>query len=765
MSNQKIIYYQLENLGCANCAAKMETKLNKLDEMKEATINFVNKKLTLEYKDDFDEQEVHSPKQLAKIKKLVTSIESDVLVLPWGDNAVIHEQSECSCTHDSCSVNDHSHEASGHNHSGHSHSHEFTVGHEHGQVGGAVKKGSVSNSKESTRTLGRLLLGTAISFSSILFDIPNPFGFIILIIGYLILGYEVLLKSVKNIRHGQVFDENFLMVIATLGALYTKEYPEAIMVMLLFQIGEYLQDLAVGKSRKQLEAVMNIKPEYANIQTESGIREVKPESVKVGDIIVVKPSEKVPLDGIVTEGSSFVDTSSLTGESVPRKTSIGDDILSGCINGSGTLFIEVTKTYSNSTVAKVLDLVENASSRKSNTETFITKFARVYTPLVVLAAVLLAVVPPIVTGTYDFNSWIYKACSLLVISCPCALVISIPLGFFGGIGCASKNGILVKGSNYLEALNYVETAVFDKTGTLTEGVFTVSEIKSSLAGNNSEELLEIAALVESFSTHPIARSIVKAYQNPLDTSRVSNYEEVAGHGVQALLDGKKVLIGNIKLLDKNGILHSVDKKEQLGTISHIAIDGNYAGYLVISDHIKKDSKTAIERLEKSGIQTVMLTGDTKQSGELVAKELGISKVYTELLPTDKVDQVESLISAKQEKGKVLFVGDGINDAPVLARADIGIAMGGVGSDAAIEAADIVIMNDEPSKISDAIQIAKHTKVIVTQNIVLSLGIKAIVLILVAFGYGSMWLAVFADVGVSLIAIVNSIRAMSFKQKA
>ncbi|WP_455716659.1 heavy metal translocating P-type ATPase, partial [Anaerosporobacter sp.] len=636
--------------------------------------------------------------------------------------------------------------------------------------------GGDHSKRELIKKVLTLLIGTGIGFIPIIFDIPNPFGIIILVLGYLIISYEVLIESAKNITHGQIFDENFLMVVATLGAFFTKQYPEALAVMLLFQIGELLQDIAVDNSRKQLKSVMDLKPDYANLQTNSGVVTVAPEAVAIGDVIIIKPSERIPLDGEIVEGTSFVDTSSLTGESVPRSANVGDTILSGSINGSGTLFVKVNNTYSNSTVAKVLDLVENASNRKSRTENFITKFAAVYTPIVVILAVLLAVLPPIFTGSYDFYSWVYRACGFLVVSCPCALVISIPLGFFGGIGCASKHGILVKGSNYLEALNFVETAVFDKTGTLTEGVFDVTQVnvanETSLANilsneqkntlqSASDQLLYIAGLVESYSNHPIAKSIIKAANVNSSSDQVSNYEEIAGQGIRATLANQSVLAGSAKLLNNSNITFEEASEDTLGSIVYVAINNTFAGYLVISDQIKKDSKQALADLRNLGIQTVMLTGDMKASAEIVGKELSLDTIYSELLPGDKVDKIEELLDKKGKNKNVIFTGDGMNDAPVLARADIGIAMGGVGSDAAIEAADIVIMTDEPKKIAEAIKIAKHTRKIVTENIILSLGIKAIVLILVAIGMGSMWLAIFADVGVALIAIFNSIRALKY----
>ncbi|HAB61517.1 MAG TPA: cadmium-translocating P-type ATPase [Lachnospiraceae bacterium] len=773
--------FNLENLGCANCAAKMEKKLKSLDGIDEVQINFVNKKLFLTFKESKQLEDIHPT-----IQNICSNIESEVIVSPILSNATSntttnslthnHDTEEsCGCgehhhdEHDSCGCDKHHHdehnEHEGHNHDKNSSSHS----HNH-QHGGEHSKG------ELLKKVLTLLIGTVIGFIPIVFDIPNPLGIIILIAGYLILSYKILIESAKNISHGQIFDENFLMVIATLGAFYTKQYPEALVVMLLFQIGELLQDIAVDNSRKQLKSVMNLKPDYANLQTNSGVVTVAPEAVNIGDVIVVKPSERIPLDGEVIEGTSFVDTSSLTGESVPRSANIGDTVLSGSINGSGTLFVKVNSTYSNSTVAKVLDLVENASNRKSSTENFITKFAAIYTPIVVLLAILLAIFPPILTGTNDFSLWIYRACGFLVVSCPCALVISIPLGFFGGIGNASKHGILVKGSNYLEALNFVETAVFDKTGTLTQGVFEVTNVnvaneaslldilsddEKSTLQSASDQLLHVAGLVESYSNHPIAKSITKAANIPSASDQVSNYEEIAGHGIRATLSGQSVLAGSAKLLKKFNINFSEAPADTLGSIVYIALNDTFSGYLVISDQIKKDSKQGLEELRKLGIQTVMLTGDMKASAEIVGKELNLDTIYSELLPGDKVDKIEELLHKKGKNKNVIFTGDGMNDAPVLARADIGIAMGGVGSDAAIEAADIVIMTDEPSKIAQAIKIAKHTRKIVTENIILSLGIKFIVLFLVAFGMGSMWLAIFADVGVALIAIFNSIRALRY----
>ena len=590
--------------------------------------------------------------------------------------------------------------------------------------------------------------------------IPFPYEWInnmVFIASYLIIGLEIVLKAIRNITRGKVFDENFLMAIATIGAFGIGEFPEAVAVMLFYQVGELFQSYAVDKSRKSISSLMDIRPDYANVKRENQILKVSPEEVKIGELIVVKPGEKVPLDGVIEEGKSMLDTSSLTGESMPQDVSVGDSVLSGCINKSGLLTIKVTKEFGESTVSKILDLVENASSKKSKSENFITKFANYYTPTVVIIAVILAVVPPIIIKDAVFTDWLYRALTFLVVSCPCALVISIPLGFFGGIGGASKKGILVKGSNYLEALAQTEIVVFDKTGTLTEGIFEVQKIEA--VEIEKEELLELAAYAENHSNHPISLSVKDAYKNKIDMQKITQTEEIAGLGVKAVIDGKKVLVGNDKLMVESGIEYK--KSTDIGTILYVAIDNKFAGYIVIADKIKDDSKKTIEILKENGIKkTVMLTGDKKQVGEHVSDILGLDEVYTELLPDGKVKKVEELLKQKSEKGKLVFVGDGINDAPVLALADIGIAMGGLGSDAAIEAADVVIMTDEPSKIGNAIQISKKTMRIVRENIIFSLVVKIAVLILTACGLSTMWEAVFADVGVSIIAILNSLRALS-----
>ena len=579
---------------------------------------------------------------------------------------------------------------------------------------------------------------------------------IIFVISYLIVGFEILKKAIRNILRGKVFDENFLMSVATIGAFAIGEYPEAVAVMLFYQIGELFQSYAVDKSRKSIASLMDIRPDYANVYREGNIETVNPEEVKIGETIVIKPGEKIPLDGKIIEGKTTLDTKALTGESLPREVSEGDEVLSGCINLNGMIKIEVTKEFGESTVSKILDLVENASSKKSKSENFITKFAKYYTPTVVIIALILAILPPLVIQGATFSDWIYRALSFLVVSCPCALVISIPLSFFGGIGGASKRGILIKGSNYLEALSNTEIAVFDKTGTLTKGVFEVQEVKPVDISN--EELLKIAAYAENYSNHPISKSIKQAYHKPIDEKEIINSEELSGLGIVAKIGEKNVLVGNEKLMQEKQI--EFEKCNKIGTILYIAIDGKYAGYILIADKIKDDTKQTIEELKKNDIkQTIMLTGDKKEVGESVAKEVGIDKVYTELLPTDKVQKVEELLKTKSPKGKLAFVGDGINDAPVLTLADIGIAMGGLGADSAIEAADIVIMTDEPSKIIKAIKLSKKTMRIVKENIVFAIFIKILVLVLTAFGLSTMWEAVFADVGVSIIAIINALRVL------
>ena len=606
--------------------------------------------------------------------------------------------------------------------------------------------------------LARIIAAAVLLGAGYLIPAQGWVRLVVFLVPYAVIGWDILWKAVRNISHGQVFDENFLMALATVGAFFTGEFPEAVAVMLFYQIGELFQSYAVGKSRQSIASLMDIRPDYANLERDGKTDQVDPEEVAVGDVILVKPGEKIPLDGVVLEGDSMVNTSALTGESVPREAYPGSDVISGCINQNGLLRIRVTKEFGESTVAKILDLVENSSSKKAKAENFITKFARWYTPAVVIAAVLLAVIPPLILQG-GWNDWIHRALIFLVISCPCALVISVPLSFFGGIGGASRNGILVKGGNYLESLAHAETVVFDKTGTLTRGVFNVTAIHPN--SFSEADLLELAALAESYSDHPISRSIREAYGKDPDLSRVTDVEELSGRGVRVRIDGKTVCAGNDKLMEETGV--QWHPCHRVGTTVHIAVDGEYAGHIVISDEVKPDAAQAVSALKQQGIsRTVMLTGDAKAVGESVAKELGLDEVHTELLPAGKVDCVEQLLKQKSAKGTLVFVGDGINDAPVLSRADIGIAMGAMGSDAAIEAADIVLMDDKPSKIADAIRIARKTLRIVTQNIVFALAVKGIVLLLGALGLANMWEAVFADVGVSVIAILNAMRALKNK---
>ena len=621
-------------------------------------------------------------------------------------------------------------------------------------------------SKKLKRRIKRVGAGAAVYLAAVLssrfapywefgsWNISASLG--VFLAAYVIIGGDVVKKAAKNIGQGQIFDENFLMTIATAGAFFVGEYAEAVAVMLFYQVGECFQSYAVNRSRKSIADLMDIRPDYANVIRDGTAVEVGPEEVEIGETILVKPGERIPLDGKVVKGTSSLDTMALTGESLPRDVAEGEDVISGCVNLSGVLEVQVSKGFGESTVAKILDLVENAGSKKSEAEHVITKFARYYTPVVVGLAALLALVPPLVTGG-GWADWIYRALSFLVISCPCALVISIPLSFFGGLGGASRAGILIKGSNYLEALADAEMIVMDKTGTLTKGVFGVRKIVPA-EGSTEEEVLETAAYAESFSNHPISKSLVRAYGKEIDDSRIKDVEETAGHGICAVLDGQRVLAGNDKLMKSRNV--EGKSPEEAGTIVHVAKEQKYLGYIVIADEIKEDAKTAVDGFKAAGMKNiVMLTGDRKKTADSIAGELGITEVYAELLPGDKVEQVEKLLASKSEKGKLVFVGDGINDAPVLARADIGVAMGGLGSDAAIEAADVVIMTDEPSKIAKAMQISQKTLGIVKQNIVFAIGVKVLVLLLAALGAASMWAAVFADVGVAVIAILNAMRAM------
>lgn len=722
----------LNGLDCANCANKIEDKVNKINGVKEATVNFSTTVLTAEIKEENLKSEI-----INEIKSIVKKLEPHVKVEEKIDNKEIKNKTKA-CTSSCCSKDNDHHEGS--KDKIHEHSHE--------------KEESSNGKIEILKDNWLLIVGAIIYAIALLYNGNNKISIILFVASYLAIGGEVILTAIKNILRGEVFDENFLMSIATIGAFFIGEYPEAVAVMLFYQIGEVFQGYAVNKSRKSISSLMNIRADYANVLRNGSEFKVSPEEVNLEDIIVIKPGERVPLDGTVIEGTSFLDTSALTGESVPREVKTGDEILSGAINDNGVLKVKVNKEYGESTVARILELVENASNKKAPTEKFITKFSKVYTPIVVFIAIIVAIVPPLLIKDATFSEWLYKALSLLVVSCPCALVVSIPLGFFSGIGAASKKGILVKGGNYLEALKESEIVVFDKTGTLTKGVFKVTNIN---AKNISEdELLEITAIGESNSNHPIALSIANAYGKEINKNEIESYKEVAGHGVEAIIKGKKVLLGNSKLMKSNNI--SYDEVDTIGTIVHIAIDGEYKGNIVISDEVKENVKEALTELKSVGIKkTIMLTGDSKVVADKVAKAIGIDEVHAELLPSDKVNKVEEILNKKSANGKVLFVGDGINDAPVLARADIGIAMGGVGSDAAIEAADVVLMKDKVEAISEAIRVSRKTSKILWQNIIFSLAIKVAVMILVIFGLTNMWAAVFADVGVTLLAVLNSMR--------
>ena len=614
-------------------------------------------------------------------------------------------------------------------------------------------------SKKQKKGLVRIGAGAVLLVAAYLLPVEGWASLVAFLVPYAVVGWDVLWKAVRNILHGQVFDENFLMALATIGAFATGEYSEGVAVMLFYQVGELFQSYAVGKSRKSIASLMDIRPDYANVERDGKLLQVDPEEVAVGDTITVKAGEKIPLDGLVLEGSSLVNTSALTGESVPRQVRPGDSVISGCVNQNGLLRVQVTKAFGESTVQKILDLVENASSKKAKAENFITKFARYYTPVVVFCALALAVVPPLFVG--DWTGWVQKALIFLVVSCPCALVISVPLSFFGGIGGASRQGILVKGGNYLEVLADTELVVFDKTGTLTKGVFQVTAIHPE--GVSQQELLELAALAESYSDHPISRSLKEAWGKALDTARVGQVEELSGRGVRAQVDGKEVWAGNGKLMEEIGLAYR--PSGQVGTVVHVAAEGRYLGYILIADEVKPDAKEAIAALKAQGVKkTVLLTGDAKDVGEAVAQELGLDEAYTQLLPGDKVERVEALLQETSPKGKLAFVGDGINDAPVLSRADIGIAMGALGSDAAIEAADLVLMDDKPSKIAKAMEISKRTLRIVRQNIVFALAVKLLVLMLTPFGLANLWEAVFADVGVMVLAILNASRALQVGRK-
>ncbi|MEL7563471.1 MAG: heavy metal translocating P-type ATPase [Dehalobacterium sp.] len=693
--------YLLMGLDCANCAGKIESAVNGLPDVASASLDFVSRKLTVEAPTSLRLHELEE-----EIKRIVNKYEPDVVVSREELHEIVPSQSE-------------------------------------------KKQGEKLE-------LIRLGMGALIYLAAVLFTFSPAVEVALYGISYILIGGEVVLKAVRNITRGQVFDENFLMTIATAGAFAIKEYPEAVAVMLFYQIGELFQDFAVNRSRRSIQALLDIRPDYANLKKGDEVIQVNPEKVAIGDVILIKPGERVPLDGKIIDGKSMMDTSALTGESVPRDVKTGDEILSGFINTSGAISVEVSKEFGESTVAKILDLVQNASSKKAPTENFITKFARYYTPVVVIIAAALAIIPPLIIPGALFSDWLYRALIFLVISCPCALVVSIPLGFFGGIGGASRSGVLVKGSNYLEALNNVDSVIFDKTGTLTKGVFKVTSLVPTQSFNQ-EQLLEAAALAEAYSTHPIAKSILESYGKVISKERIDSYEEVAGHGIKVEVEGKTILAGNRLLMDKAGITSG--DQEISGTVVHVAIDNQYTGHLLISDEIKEDSPRAIKELKDMGIKKlVMLTGDSKAVAAQVAGNLKLDEFFAELLPQDKVARIEEIYAAKG-KGNLVFVGDGINDAPVLARADVGVAMGGLGSDAAIEAADVVIMTDEPSKLATAIRIAKKTRSIVWQNIILALVVKGIVLAMGAGGIATMWEAVFADVGVAVIAILNAMQVL------
>lgn len=721
----------LSGLNCANCANKIETKVNKINGIENASLNFSTTVLTVKINKEEEKNNI-----VNEIKSIVKKLEPHVKVIEKTDNKDIKvNKSECTS---SCCTNSHEHESNNEEH--HGHTHEFKE-----------NNGFLGYAKDNLL----LIIGTIVYIIALAYKSnENLLSFILFGASYLIIGGEVILNAIKNIIRGEIFDENFLMSIATIGAFFIGEYPEAVAVMLFYQIGEVFQGYAVNKSRKSISSLMNIRADHANVLRDDKEIRVSPEDVSIGEFIIIKPGERVPLDGTVLEGTSFIDTSALTGESVPREVTTGNEILSGSINNNGVLKVKVDKEYGESTVARILELVENASNKKAPTEKFITKFAKVYTPIVVAIAVLVAIIPPIIIKDATFSEWIYKALSILVVSCPCALVVSIPLGFFSGIGAASKKGILVKGGNYLEALRDSEIVVFDKTGTLTKGIFEVTEINS--INMSKEELLEITAMGESLSNHPIAMSIANAYGKEVNKDEIKDYKEISGHGIEVTIRENEVLLGNSKLMKSNNI--DYNDIDSIGTIVHVAINGEYKGNIVISDEIKENVKEALTELKEVGIKkTIMLTGDNKNVADKVAMDIGIDEVYSELLPGDKVSKIEEILNKKTSKGKVLFVGDGINDAPVLARADIGVAMGGIGSDAAIEAADVVLMKDKIEEISEAIRVSRRTNMILWQNIIFSLGVKIIVMLLVILGLTNMWAAVFADVGVTLIAVLNSMR--------
>ena len=737
MGNDRTFKLTLSGLDCANCANKIEDRVNRLELVEEANLNFSTSQLTVLIKESALKTDV-----ITEIKRIVKQLEPHVVVEERVSTQVVHKSS---CCGGSCS----SHTESHHGQAGHSHEHSHKT----------LDNESSSKVFSFIKENAWLLLGVIIFLAIHTFKPVGILEVVLYGVSYLLIGGKVLLTAFRNITRGEIFDENFLMMVATVGAFAIGEYPEAIAVMLFYEIGELFQSYAVNRSRKSISSLLDIRADHANLVTESGTKEVAPEAVSIGDLIVIKPGERVPLDGEIIEGEWYFDTSAVTGESIPRLISVGEEVLAGCINTNALVKVRVTKVAGESTVARILELVENASSKKAQTEKFITKFARVYTPIVVLLAVLIAIIPPFVFQV-NFSTWLYRALSFLVVSCPCALVVSIPLGFFAGLGGASKQGVLVKGGNYLEALNHVETVVFDKTGTLTKGVFQVSQIKP--VNMNEAEFIELAAYAESQSTHPIAKSIVDAYTQVIDTTVLSQYEEIAGHGIKVFVGDKEVLIGNVKLMQRANL--NVAEVDAIGTIIHMVVNQQYVGYMVIADEIKENSKAAIAKLKQHGVsKVVMLTGDHEGVAKKVAAELGVDEVYAGLLPHQKVEHVEEILAHKTKDKNVVFVGDGMNDAPVLARADIGVAMGGIGSDAAIEAADVVLMEDDPMALVKAINKAKQTSTILYQNIIFALGVKILVMILVACGLATMWAAVFADVGVTILAVMNSTRALKSKK--
>ena len=694
MGNKEELQLTLEGLNCANCARKIEEKVGKMEGVKESNLNFTTTTLNVKL-----ERKVKEEHAINEIKKIVEALEPHVKVEK--------------------------------------------------KISG---KTNVQRAKFEVKPT--LIIGTILYLIAVIGDFKGALALILFVASYLLIGGEVVLTAIKNIAKGQVFDENFLMTVATIGAFTINQYPEAVAVMLFYEIGETIQGYAVNKSRSSISSLMDIRADYANLIINGKEKKVSPETVKVEDVILVKPGEKVPLDGVVIEGESFIDTSALTGESVPRKIVPNDEILSGGINTSGLLKVKVTKKFGESTVSRILEMVENAASKKADTEKFITKFAKVYTPIVVVLAILIAVIPSIFIKDALFSTWLYRALVFLVVSCPCALVVSVPLGFFAGIGGASKKGVLVKVINYLELLKDLETVVFDKTGTLTEGVFSVTEINTN--GIDKEKLIEVAAMAESFSNHPIAISIIKEYGKEIDKEVIKEYKEISGRGIKAVINNEEVLVGNSKLMNEFNILYN--EVDSIGTVVYCAINGEFKGSIVISDKIKENAVEALINIKKAGVKkTVMLTGDNKKTAYKVGEKINIDEVHSELLPLDKVREVEELLKRSNKNGKLAFVGDGVNDAPVLARADIGIAMGGIGSDAAIEAADIVLMKDDINALVDAINVSKKTNKILWQNIVFALGIKILVMVLGTFGIANMWTAVFADVGVTIIAIINSTR--------